>query len=85
MNLIPVLQQNGMDFYYPHAANNPQLAINEFAPFLFQNGGEFYKNNGVQSNLDSGNALKAFEDVDGLVYELQNSEASRFLQPFSVR
>ncbi|WP_162551128.1 extracellular solute-binding protein [Paenibacillus tepidiphilus] len=73
MQLIPVLQQNGMDFYYPHAPNNPSLAINEFAPFLFQYGGDFYKNNGTQSDLDSPEALTAMKTWTGLFtnYKLQ--------------
>ncbi|AIQ60600.1 hypothetical protein PBOR_29405 [Paenibacillus borealis] len=73
MDLIPVLQQNGMDFYYPHAANNTSLAINEFAPFLFQFGGDFYKNNGTQSGLDSPEALTAMKMWTGLFtnYKLQ--------------
>lgn len=73
MELIPVLQQNGMDFYYPHAPNNTSLAINEFAPFLFQFGGDFYKNNGTQSGLDSPEALAAMKMWTGLFtnYKLQ--------------
>ncbi|AWV35558.1 hypothetical protein CD191_24605 [Paenibacillus odorifer] len=73
MELIPVLQQNGMDFYYPHAPNNPSLAINEFAPFLFQYGGDFYKNNGMLSDLDSPEALTAMKMWTGLFtnYKLQ--------------
>lgn len=73
MELIPLLQQNGMDFYYPHAPNNPALAINEFAPFLFQYGGDFYKNNGTQSALDSPEALTAMKTWTGLFtnYKLQ--------------
>ncbi|WP_187355469.1 extracellular solute-binding protein [Paenibacillus tengchongensis] len=73
MELIPLLQQNGMDFYYPHAPNNPSLAINEFAPFLFQYGGDFYKNNGTESALDSPEALTAMKTWTGLFtnYKLQ--------------
>jgi ABC-type glycerol-3-phosphate transport system substrate-binding protein len=82
MDLIPVLQQNGMDFYYPHAANNSSLAINEFAPFLFQNGGEFYKNNGVQSNLDSANALKAFKMWTGLFTNYKIQKQADFYNRF---
>ncbi|MBB3131143.1 ABC-type glycerol-3-phosphate transport system substrate-binding protein [Paenibacillus rhizosphaerae] len=59
--LIPELQQNGMDFFYPHAANNPNLAINEFAPFLFQSKGDFYKEDGKESSLDEPQALSAMK------------------------
>src|SRR5690606_9933408 len=57
MELIPILQQNGMDFFYPHAINDTKQAINEFAPFLFQHGGEFYSENGSKSALDSPEAI----------------------------
>jgi ABC-type glycerol-3-phosphate transport system substrate-binding protein len=60
MSLIPELQQNGMDFYYPHS-NDANLAINEFAPFLFQNGGDLYNKSGERSALDSAKALKSIE------------------------
>ncbi|WP_199621623.1 extracellular solute-binding protein [Paenibacillus alkalitolerans] len=73
MDLIPLLQQNGMDFYYPHAPNNPNLAINEFAPFLFQHGGTFYRDNGKKSDLDSPESLEAMDMWTGLFtnYKLQ--------------
>ncbi|MBD2867807.1 extracellular solute-binding protein [Paenibacillus arenilitoris] len=61
MALIPLLQQNGMDFYYPHAPNNPGVAVNEFAPFLFQHGGELYDEEGMSYSLDSPEALQAME------------------------
>ncbi|MBS4200492.1 extracellular solute-binding protein [Bacillus sp. FJAT-49732] len=61
MQLIPTLQQNGMDFFYPHAPNDTKLAINEFAPFLFQHGGDLYDEKGMVSKLDSPEALKAME------------------------
>ncbi len=61
MDLIPLLQQNGMDFYYPHAINNTQLAISEFSPFLFQHGGQLYNEDGITSALDSPEALQAMK------------------------
>ncbi|MGP4041072.1 extracellular solute-binding protein [Gracilibacillus sp. D59] len=59
--LIPLLQQNGMDFYYPHAPNDTSQAINEFAPFLFQHGGDLYDEAGMKSTLDAPEALEAME------------------------
>ncbi|MEK3888245.1 extracellular solute-binding protein [Bacillus sp. FSL K6-3431] len=61
MELIPTLQQNGMDFFYPHAPNDTKLAVNEFAPFLFQHGGDLYDEKGITSALDSPEGLKAME------------------------
>lgn len=42
MEIIPLLQQNGMDFYYPHAPNDTTQAINEFAPFFYSSTVEIY-------------------------------------------
>ncbi|MBO7748462.1 extracellular solute-binding protein [Paenibacillus sp. MWE-103] len=53
--LLPVLQQNGMQMYYPPTSLG-------FMPFLYQNGGEFYKDGGRKSGLDSPEAFKAFTE-----------------------
>ncbi|MBB3108803.1 ABC-type glycerol-3-phosphate transport system substrate-binding protein [Paenibacillus phyllosphaerae] len=82
MDLIPLLQQNGMDFYYPHAPLNPALAINEYAPFLFQNGGEFYKENGALSNLDSPEAMNAFKMWTGLFTNYKIQKQADFYNRF---
>lgn len=82
MDLIPLLQQKGMDFYYPHAPNNPSLAINEFSPFLFQYGGDFYKDNGKHSNLDSPEALKALKLWTGLFTNYNISKDANFYNRF---
>lgn len=82
MNLIPLLQQNGMDFYYPHAPNMPQLAINEFAPFLFQHGGDFYTENGSRSALDSPEALEAMRMWTGLFTNYRISKQADFYNRF---
>lgn len=82
MNLIPTLQQNGMDFFYPHAPNNPNVAINEFAPFFFQMGGEFYKNNGMKSNMDSPEALQAMKLWTGLFTNYKIQKQADFYNRF---
>lgn len=48
--VLPVLKQNGLDFYTP----------SDFSMFLFQNGGSYYTKNGMRSGLDTDNAYKAF-------------------------
>mgnify|MGYP000415728535 CR=1 FL=1 len=78
MDIIPILQQNGMDFYYPHAPNAPLLAINEFSPFLFQQQGEFYRNNGTESDLDSPEALKAIKMWTGLFTNYKINKDANF-------
>ncbi|TDQ41039.1 extracellular solute-binding protein [Aureibacillus halotolerans] len=82
MELIPLLQQNGMDFYYPHAPNNTALAINEFSPFLFQHGGDLYKEDGMESALNSPEALEAFEMWTGLFTNYKIEKQADFYNRF---
>jgi ABC-type glycerol-3-phosphate transport system substrate-binding protein len=82
MDLIPLLQQNGMDFFYPHAPNNPALAINEFAPVLFQQNSEFYREDGKYSNLDSPEAMEAFKLWTGLFTNFKISKQADFYNRF---
>jgi len=82
MDIIPLLQQNGMDFFYPHAANNPNNAINEFSPFLFQRGGDFYQDNGAYSDLDSLAALEAVKLWTGLYTNYKIEKQADFYNRF---
>ena len=82
MELIPILQQNGMDFFYPHAINDTKQAINEFAPFLFQHGGDFYVENGSKSALDSPEALKAMKMWTGLFTNYKIEKQADFYNRF---
>lgn len=51
---LAVLQKNNMN-----VGITPDYTT--FAMFLYQNGGEYYKENGITSALDSENAIKAFK------------------------
>lgn len=82
MELIPILHQNGMDFFYPHAINDTKQAINEFAPFLFQHGGEFYEENGVRSALDSPEAIEAMRMWTGLFTNYKIEKQADFYNRF---
>jgi ABC-type glycerol-3-phosphate transport system substrate-binding protein len=82
MDLIPLLQQQGMDFYYPHAPNLPDAGMGEFTPFLFQYGGEFYKNNGTESALDSPEAMKAMKLWTELYTNYKISKDANFYNRF---
>jgi len=50
---LPMLSQNSMQMYIPV----------ELQPFLFQNGGSYYRNNGLESNLDTPEAYQAFKSL----------------------
>lgn len=82
MEMIPILQQNGMDFFYPHAINDTKQAINEFAPFLFQHGGEFYSENGSKSALDTPEALAAMKMWTGLFTNYKIEKQADFYNRF---
>lgn len=79
MDIIPVLQQNGMDFFYPHSTAG---AVNEFAPFLFQMGGQFYKEDGRASALDSVEAFNAMKLFTGLYTNYKINKESSFYNRF---
>jgi ABC-type glycerol-3-phosphate transport system substrate-binding protein len=49
---LPQLYQNGLEFYF-----SPDLS-----PFLFQNGGSFYNEEGTRTGLDTHEAYKAFKE-----------------------
>lgn len=60
--ILPVLKQYNMDFYYAGGYN----------PFLFQNGGEFFKDNDLKSAWNSDSAIQAFKQWTDLytVYDI---------------
>ena len=70
-DLIPTLQKNHLDFGLSYSLDigtdqnilppNPNFSI-----LLFQNGGDFYRNQGKSSGLDSESSLSAFKDWTAL-------------------
>jgi ABC-type glycerol-3-phosphate transport system substrate-binding protein len=54
-DMMWILQQNGMDFYYPPGPEG-------LTPFLFQHGGDYYTEDGYRSALDQPEALGAFRE-----------------------
>ncbi len=51
-NVLPVLYQNGMNFYYPR----------DDTQFIFQNGGSFYTEDGMRSALDTPEAYAGLKE-----------------------
>ncbi|WP_176706221.1 extracellular solute-binding protein [Paenibacillus hemerocallicola] len=78
MDIIPKLQQNGMDFYYPHDTTG---AAAQFAPFLFQLGGDFYRDGSV-SALDTPQALSAMKMWSGFYTNYKISKEASFYNRF---
>lgn len=60
--MLPILQKRHLTFGMPlpYASNMVGVGINTYAMFLYQNGGQFYKNGGISSDLDSDQAVDAF-------------------------
>jgi len=79
MDIIPTLQRHGMDFFYSHSTAG---AISEFAPFLFQQGGDFYREGGKSSALDSAEALAAMKMWTGLYTNYKISKEASFYNRF---
>ncbi len=59
--VLPVLYQNGMDFYYAVPTELGAIDHN-YAPFLYQAGGDFYTEDGSRSALDTPEAYQAFKE-----------------------
>jgi len=72
--MLPTLQERGMTMYIP-----PK----DFLPFFYQNGADFYSGSGLDNNLGSDEALKAFTQWTNLYtkYELP-LEAPAFFNHF---
>jgi ABC-type glycerol-3-phosphate transport system substrate-binding protein len=75
MDVIPLLHQNGMDFFYGHAPD-------DFTSFLFQHGGEYYRDNGTLSELDSPEGIKAMEMWTDLFNSYKISKQADFYNRF---
>jgi ABC-type glycerol-3-phosphate transport system substrate-binding protein len=59
--VLPVLYQNGMDFYYSVPTELGAIDHN-LAPFVYQHGGDFYSSDGARSALDTPQAYAAFKE-----------------------
>lgn len=84
-NMISVLQKHNMEFYLPieSAANNATLVPNAaFAMLLYQNGGQFYRDNDMKSALDSEISMQVFKRwtqfYTNYKFPLQADFANRF-------
>lgn len=58
-SVLPVLNQNKLNFYMPHAAQ-------DYGIFLYQNGGRYYTEDGLRSALDTKEAYAGFKELSEL-------------------
>jgi ABC-type glycerol-3-phosphate transport system substrate-binding protein len=84
-NMISVLQKHNMEFYLPieSATNNATLVPNAaFSMLLYQNGGQFYRDNDMKSALDSEISMQVFKRwtqfYSNYKFPLQADFANRF-------
>jgi ABC-type glycerol-3-phosphate transport system substrate-binding protein len=68
--VMPALYQNGLQFYFGR----------DFTQFLFQNGGEFYTEDGLKSALDTPEAYRAFKEYTELFTNYGVPEVANFYQ-----
>lgn len=68
--VMPALYQNGMEYYFAR----------DFTQFLFQNGGEFYTEDGLKSALDTPEAFRAFKEYTELFTNYGVPEVANFYQ-----
>jgi len=74
VELLPLLQQRGMNFYIPVSAGTGIKALNVMAPFFYQSGAELYSPDGLKTTLMTPEALAGFKLLTDLytVYALDN-------------
>lgn len=74
VELLPLLQQMGMNFYIPVSAGTGIKALFVMAPFFYQAGAELYSQDGLRTSLLTAEALAGFRRLTDLytVYSLDN-------------
>lgn len=73
-DMLPTLQQSGYNFYVPHG---------DFITFIYQNGGEFFRPDGMQTALNSPEAFAGFKQWTDMfnIYDIDRNVPS-FYQHF---
>lgn len=69
VKILPVLNRNGMNFYVPLSSSNAFKSFDATAPFIFQNGGSLYSEDGFSGGIDSEESIKAIEFMTDLYKE----------------
>ena len=72
-----ILQQNGLDFYYPPGSEG-------LTPFIFQHSGDYYTKDGLKSALDQPEALAAFREWTGLYTNYRIPQYADFFNRFKT-
>jgi ABC-type glycerol-3-phosphate transport system substrate-binding protein len=75
--LLPILQENGMQFYYPSGPGG-------FTPFLFQAGGNYYTQDKTQTAIDSTQSILAFDEYTDLFNKYKMPLQADFFQRMRI-
>ncbi len=76
--MMPTLLRNSMNFFIPLSSSGGYKNYNMTTPFIYQNGGTLYSENGVATAIDSLTAQNGFWDMTELysIYSLDTVVAS---------
>ena len=74
-DLVPILTKDGYSFYFPYGVGN-------YAPFLYQHGGEYYDKDGLASRLNTEAAYDAFVEYANLYLQYNFIYAADFYMRF---
>ncbi|MBE6727382.1 MAG: extracellular solute-binding protein [Ruminococcaceae bacterium] len=76
--MMPTLLRNSMNFFIPLSSSGGYKNYNMTTPFLYQNGGTLYSENGVATAIDSQLSVNGFWDMTELynIYSLDTVVAS---------
>jgi ABC-type glycerol-3-phosphate transport system substrate-binding protein len=76
--LMPQLRRMGMNYYVPLSSTNAYKSLQITAPFYYQNGADLYQDNGIYTDIDSEEAIKAMRLMTDLftVHDLPVSTAN---------
>ncbi|MBN2299754.1 MAG: extracellular solute-binding protein [Acholeplasmataceae bacterium] len=66
IGLLPKLQRYDMNFYYPTAGGGSIKWFYQTTPFLYQNNGQIYNENGYEVDLTSPESIKGIEFLGNL-------------------
>jgi ABC-type glycerol-3-phosphate transport system substrate-binding protein len=66
IGLLPKLQRYDMNFYYPTAGGGSIKWFYQTTPFIYQNGGQIYSDNGFEVDLTSPESIKGIEFLGNL-------------------
>ena len=65
-NLLPTLQRYGMNFYHPTAGGTSLKWFYQTSPLIYQNGGTLYTPDGLQTTIDSKEAVEGLSQLNEL-------------------